>query len=329
MCPGKEAAVLKSGCGSGDQSASIELMRWGLVPSIKESRKADHWRMFNARKETIDKLSVFARLLPSHRCAVPLDGFYEWSEDELRHGGVRQKQPWYVHRSSSECMWLAGLYTQCVDSASGTVVTSFTLITQDGTSKLAWLHDRMPVILNDAGLRDWLNLDNSEPLCALRSCLIDPEELAWHPVTKKMSKLDYQEVDCSSPIKLISQQQRSAASFFKSAQTAAIPTDTKESDEVCLTSAEPLASMQPELEMSSPGPTSETTSSGARKSRDIRSFFTSTAINDSDVANSPPARCPICNLELDAGNREVNEHIDTCLLQSSHEPVLTKKSRLN
>jgi hypothetical protein len=47
--------------------------------------------------------------------------------------------------------------------------------------------------------------------CASRSVL----NVDWHPVAKQMSKIGYDGGDCAIPVKLVSQQQRSVASFFK------------------------------------------------------------------------------------------------------------------
>ena len=41
------------------------------------------------------------------------DGFFEWQEDEFKHGGVKQKQPYYVHAGVGHPMWVAGLFTEC------------------------------------------------------------------------------------------------------------------------------------------------------------------------------------------------------------------------
>ena len=72
----------------------------------------------------------------------------------------------------------------------------------------------MPVILDDVALSRWLDPSEPEPLDALRGGSLAAEELYWFAVSKKMSKLDYQEADCASPVKLVSQQQKSVATFF-------------------------------------------------------------------------------------------------------------------
>ena len=73
----------------------VESMTWGLVPSFTgPGEKPDHFRMFNARGETLREKPAFGRLLRRRRCVALLDGFYEWR----REGGA-QKQPYYLYLS--------------------------------------------------------------------------------------------------------------------------------------------------------------------------------------------------------------------------------------
>merc|ERR1712087_103762 len=134
ICPGHDAAVVIQA--NEEKTESIHTMRWGLVPSSSKDLKPDHWRMFNARLETIDSLCVFSRLLKHQRCAVPLDGFFEWTADEFKE--VKNKQPYYVHQKGGKPLWLAGLYDvrQGLDEVP---LRSFTLITCSVSQRLAWL----------------------------------------------------------------------------------------------------------------------------------------------------------------------------------------------
>ena len=188
--------------------------RWGLVAAFDKSEKPDFFRMMNARSETLHTSPVFKRLLGSRRCAVPFDGFFEWTDDEMK-AAKASKQPWYVCKRSGEPIWLAGLY----DAQANTELETFTIITMDVDPKLRWLHDRQPVILDSAGLAAWLaplSDEDDGPAAALDTlkATVPVDQLKWHPTTKAMSKMDYQGSDVSTPIKLPSQQQRSVASFF-------------------------------------------------------------------------------------------------------------------
>ena len=67
--------------------------RWGLIPSwTKPEEKHDHWKMFNARSETMQTKPVFSRLARTgaaagegdsrgRRCVCILSGFYEWKKE--------------------------------------------------------------------------------------------------------------------------------------------------------------------------------------------------------------------------------------------------------
>jgi putative SOS response-associated peptidase YedK len=83
-----------------------EPCRWGLVPSYtKHGDKLDHYKMFNARAETVNVKGVFKRLLPSKRCVVLLNGFYEWKKEA---GG--KKQPHFISFGEDDVLQMAGLY---------------------------------------------------------------------------------------------------------------------------------------------------------------------------------------------------------------------------
>ena len=219
MCPGRPAAVV---CVR-SEGVQIATMRWGLVPSYETV--PDHWKMFNARSETLSTSPVFSKHLGTMRCAAPLDGFFEWTDDKCK--SVKSKQPYYVSRKDGQPLWMAGLFASPRPAKTGSGGAdpcasgdeSFTLITREVDPELAWLHDRMPVILDSQGLQAWLDPKASEPLAAL-SHRLPTSALRWHPVDKRMARLDYQESDVALPIKLISEQQRSVASFFGKISTA-------------------------------------------------------------------------------------------------------------
>ena len=150
----------------GDATASLHTMRWGLVPSSTK-QEPDHWRMFNARSETVDSLAVFSRLLTHKRCAVPLSGWFEGSPTSSRRSRRSSRT---TTSTSDEPVWAAALYDVCGE------LETFTLITRDASASLAWLHDRQPVLLGPDDLHAWLY--GEAPLAALRQAPAHAEALA-------------------------------------------------------------------------------------------------------------------------------------------------------
>ncbi|MQL77500.1 hypothetical protein Taro_009910 [Colocasia esculenta] len=98
----------------GERCPVLHCMKWGLVPSFtKKSDKPGHYRMFNARSESIAEKASFRQLLPKNRCLVAVEGFYEWKKDGSK------KQPYYIHFQDERPLVFAALYDSW-ENAEGT-----------------------------------------------------------------------------------------------------------------------------------------------------------------------------------------------------------------
>ena len=118
----------------------LEPMVWGLVPSYVKSPSgnlSEHFKMFNARSETMHEKNTFKKLLSTRRCIVFFDGYFEWK-------GVKgQKQPYYIHDHGGKPLKAAGLF----DINTGNGMISVTIITQSPFDVgLDSIHDRQPVV---------------------------------------------------------------------------------------------------------------------------------------------------------------------------------------
>ncbi|CAA6659839.1 unnamed protein product [Spirodela intermedia] len=165
--------------GGGESSPVLVCMKWGLVPSFtKKTDKPDHYRMFNARSESIREKASFRRLIPKNRCLVAMEGFYEWKKDGSK------KQPYYIYFKDGRPL----------------VVYTFTILTTCSSSALQWLHDRMPVILGDKTSIDiWLNGSASE-VDSVAGRPYEGPDLVWHPVTAAMGKPSFDGPECVKEI---------------------------------------------------------------------------------------------------------------------------------
>ncbi|CAA0842437.1 Unknown protein [Striga hermonthica] len=208
VAPGFNVPVVRPDEEGDANGVVLHCMKWGLIPSFtKKTEKIDHFRMFNARSESIREKASFRRLLPKNRCLVSFEGFYEWKKDGSR------KQPYYIHFKDGRPLVFAALYDSW-KSAEGEIIYTFTIITTSSSPSLEWLHDRMPVILgNKESTENWLN-DTS--LSNLDKILKPYEEkdLAWYPVTTAIGKLSFNGPECIKEIQVKTEETKTISQFF-------------------------------------------------------------------------------------------------------------------
>lgn len=141
---------------SGDRS-KINLYKWGFIPANTSNlNQAEEIRLktFNARAESLDSKTSFSNSFKSKRCIVPVRGFFEWQHTE------NKKIPWYIYHSNGEIISLAGLYDQWIESSTGEVYNTFTIITTEANDLLSEIHNsakRMPAILGKEEEKTWLD----------------------------------------------------------------------------------------------------------------------------------------------------------------------------
>jgi putative SOS response-associated peptidase YedK len=150
-------------------------MRWGLVPDRQEGEQQVR-PLITVRAEAIAGQVDWRRLLNARRCIVPAEQFFEW----LRVGDVKAKE--YAFRlKNNRPMMIAGLWNRTPEA--GKIVETFAYISCEANRLVSQIHDRMPVVLDDAGVKEWFNPDASlEELLALLEP-IDSSELEYHPVS--------------------------------------------------------------------------------------------------------------------------------------------------
>ncbi|KAL3649262.1 hypothetical protein CASFOL_005665 [Castilleja foliolosa] len=207
VAPGFNVPVVRPDDEGDTNGVVLHCMKWGLIPSFtKKTEKIDHFRMFNARSESIREKASFRRLIPKNRCLVSFEGFYEWKK------GGSKKQPYHIHFKDGRPMVFAALYDSWKNSE-GEILYTFTIITTSSSSSLEWLHDRMPVILGDKESSDcWLNDSNLSNLDKILKPY-DEKDLAWYPVTNAMGKLSFDGPECIKEVKAESET-KSISQFF-------------------------------------------------------------------------------------------------------------------
>src|SRR5690606_28338346 len=129
--------------------------RWGLIPHWVADPKTFKANLFNARSESAAEKPSFRDAMKARRCIVPATGFYEW-----RKAGDSQ-QPYYIQRVDGRPLALAGLWA--INTHGQENVISCTILTVDANHDMEVLHDRMPVILEQAAWARWEDQAERDP----------------------------------------------------------------------------------------------------------------------------------------------------------------------
>ncbi|MCA1825207.1 MAG: SOS response-associated peptidase [Mycobacteriales bacterium] len=175
------AVVARPPEGGEEPRRELRAMRWGLVPSWADDPSVGS-RFINARAETVADKVIFRQLLRRRRCLIPADGFYEWLVL-----AQTDRQPFFITSRDGAPLSFAGLYDEWRDPAAPDEPSlwSCTIVTTAANQDVAFLHDRMPVILRTEDCDAWLAAteDDVAPAVAL---LRAPARgtLAAHPVSR-------------------------------------------------------------------------------------------------------------------------------------------------
>lgn len=126
-------------------------LSWGLVPSWSRDPKAGV-KSINARAETAAEKPMFRSALKARRCIVPASGYYEWQKHD---GG---KTPFAIVPTEQAALAFAGIWEHHTDR-DGVVIESVAILTAEPTPALAYIHDRMPIMLQPEQYAIWLGED--------------------------------------------------------------------------------------------------------------------------------------------------------------------------
>ena len=95
----------------------------------------------------------FRNSLKSKRCIIFADGFFEWDKNTST-----KKIPYFIRLKSQEPFAFAGLWDSWKDSDNN-VINSCTIITTQSNELMKNIHNRMPVILQNELIPNWLSND--------------------------------------------------------------------------------------------------------------------------------------------------------------------------
>ncbi|KAL9064597.1 MAG: hypothetical protein Q9161_008774 [Pseudevernia consocians] len=197
----------------------LQSMKWGLIP-FWTKRNPDYgtvMRTINARDDSLaSKGGMWNTMKQRKRCIVVAQGFYEW----LKKNGGKEKIPHYVKRKDEQLMCFAGLWDCVQYEGSDEKHYTYTIITTDSNKQLSFLHDRMPVILENGSdqIRTWLDPSRSEWSKDLQSLLRPFEgELDCYSVSKDVGKVGNNSPTFIVPV-ASAENKNNIANFFSNAR---------------------------------------------------------------------------------------------------------------
>jgi putative SOS response-associated peptidase YedK len=186
------AVVLLENCGR-----VLDELRWGLVPSWGDPSDRRAPRPINARAETLATSGMFRRLLPTQRCLVVADGFYEWSGPRAR------RQAFRARLADGAAFGFAGLWDCWQDrrDPDAAPLRTCTIVTTEANRLVRPVHDRMPVILPPEAEERWLDprlTDAAQLVALLRP--YPAERMALDRVSALVNDVRNQSPDCIRPL---------------------------------------------------------------------------------------------------------------------------------
>jgi putative SOS response-associated peptidase YedK len=174
---------------------TLDTLRWGLVPFWAKDVKVGT-SMINAKAETVAEKPAYREAFKNRRCLIPADGFYEWKKLD-----ARSKQPYAIVMKDRSLFGFAGLWERWTDKLSGEVVRSFTIITTTPNEVCAPIHDRMPVIVDQASYGKWLGEEAVDPVHLLMMLRPYPaERMSCFQVDPRVGSVKNDEAALLDPI---------------------------------------------------------------------------------------------------------------------------------
>jgi putative SOS response-associated peptidase YedK len=181
-----------------DGKRVAKVVKWGLIPRWAENEKIKY-STHNARVETFRAKPAFRDAWKrGQRCLVITNGFYEWKK--LDPEG-KKKQSYAIDMSDGREMVMAGLWETWKSPTSGEEILTCTVITCEPNEAMGELHDRMPVILDEADWPKWLGEEPTTPdelFALLKPC---PDEMLkiW-PVNNKVGNVRNKGAELLTPV---------------------------------------------------------------------------------------------------------------------------------
>jgi len=122
---------------------------WGIKPNWAKKL------LINAQAESVAEKPTFRNAFADHRCVIPCSGWYEWSSTQ---GNGKQK--YLFSYENQEPIYMAGIWYTPVDERPPQLVTLTTIPTESCKP----YHHRMPLLIPESAVEDWVRLSADKVL---------------------------------------------------------------------------------------------------------------------------------------------------------------------
>ena len=132
-----------------------------VIASDKQGRRAVYpmkWGfsgkslLINARTESAAAKPTFKEAWQAHRCIVPASAYFEWVHMTDSRGRKRTGPKYRIQPAEGQ-LWMCGLYR--VENG----LPAFVILTRDAAESLRFIHDRMPLMLPEPYVGEWIRPD--------------------------------------------------------------------------------------------------------------------------------------------------------------------------
>ena len=119
-------------------------MKWGFTGKTL---------LINAKSETAAIKLTFRDAWSSHRCIVPASWYFEWEHFLANNGKKKTGNKFMLQPKGSSVTWLCGLYR--IENG----LPCYVVLTREPSEEIRFIHDRMPLILPETYVDDWIRPD--------------------------------------------------------------------------------------------------------------------------------------------------------------------------
>jgi putative SOS response-associated peptidase YedK len=174
------------------QQEKISVLEWGLIPFwVKDAAVAKKIRpgTLNAVGETVFEKPSFKDSIPSRRCLLPVNGFFEWREVNGK------KYPYFIQLKGVNIFSLGCIYDSWTDKQTGEVQRTFSILTTPANPMMEKIHNtkkRMPLIIPQDEEKSWV--DPTRDIMEIKSYIIPYKrhDMEAYPVSRMLNNVRHE-----------------------------------------------------------------------------------------------------------------------------------------